>query len=99
MSHGVNPNLGRSSKSRVNTVDLRLHSVKANTSASAGENTADASLPLLDRVRTERAVSPRSDAFPSSIRQEPSQSLMQEEVLMYNRAASRLNEICRVVVV
>ena len=96
MSHGVNPNLGRSSGSKLNLDDLRL-SMKPQDSMV--ESLAAPGMISTRSTRRERIVDANAEPFPSSIMREPSQSLRSEEVLMFNRAQSRLNELCHVVIV
>ena len=93
MSHGVNPNLGRSSGSKLNMDDLRLNMKPRDSIVEPLEAPSQIS------TTVKRKVDAKAEPFPSSIMREPSQSLRSEDVLMFNRAQSRLNELCHVVLV
>ena len=82
---GVNPNLGRSVKYDLSDIEWKdLVPANGLQEASPSGDGGDGS----DRRPTEA---------PSSVRKVSSRSLRQEEVLMFNRAISRLGEICQVV--
>ena len=86
---GVNPNLGRSVKYDLSDIEwkglMSAGGPQAESSPSAsGGGGGDGD----DRRPTEA---------PSSVRKVSSRSLRQEEVLMFNRAISRLGEICQLV--
>ena len=91
MSHSVNLNLFRSNK-----MDLAALAQHHDQSSGLSGGSPGAGGPM-DREDGDR-VTEGDPADPSSIRRAPSRSLRQEEVLMYNRAQSRLGEICQVLV-